>query len=181
MKFWDISKAPEMPCCNFRCWTSVEEPSSHKKTPPNFRKIFYWYQRQTTWYRAETDKPKGTAGASASINSAAGPSALKGMCWAPVCLNNSGEPSWAGWPCHWGSDRSDLSLLSLPCYSSTVLSAMFLCFSNWALTSSRPPHLQQWPCVRQSSLSVYSTIHILTWEFNLQRLCAHPSLFYRLN
>lgn len=44
-----------------------------QKNPPNFRKILYWHQRQTTWYRAETDKPKGTAGASASINSAAGP------------------------------------------------------------------------------------------------------------
>lgn len=34
-----ITKAPEMPRCDFRCWSSVEEPSNPQKNPKFLKNI----------------------------------------------------------------------------------------------------------------------------------------------
>lgn len=56
----------------------MEEPSNPQKKPQIFEKHFNWHQRKTARYRPETDKPNSVASVPASLNSDAGPSALKG-------------------------------------------------------------------------------------------------------
>lgn len=138
-----------MPRCSFRCWSPVEEPLQN--SCPAKTTLFFNQYVTATKGNLHSIEQRRTSQIVVLVllspyTAMVAQTPPKGVWWTPICQNDSGEPSWAGWPCHWRSANSVLSSFSLSCYS-RKLPGMFLSFSSWALVSSRPSYLQQQPCL----------------------------------
>lgn len=160
METWDISKAQEMLCCDFRCFGLVEDSglqdscpatrthTKKRKNPPNTKQLLFCQCGNDTKGKLCGIEQKQTSQWCCCF------CLPTERCW-PMCPQRGfdellharmtvetilGKPAMP-----LGHYKLNFIPFFLPCYSSTKLPVTFRCFSIWALLSCRPSYLQQWP------------------------------------